>query len=50
VAALRPAAIAIHDNGHVLRKAARIELLKQPRFITRSGLEEIGGFHGDCYR
>ncbi len=34
MAALRPAAVAVHDDGNMARQAARVKLFQQARLIT----------------
>ena len=46
VAALRPAAIAVHDDGEMLRQPLQIELFEKRNFLPIAGFQEIGWFHG----
>jgi len=45
MAALGPAPVAVHDDGHVLRKALQIEIFEEARFFAVGGLQEFGCFH-----
>ena len=45
MAALRPAAIAIHDDGKMLRKPLRIDLFEIARFFAGQILQEFVCFH-----
>ena len=42
---LRPAAVAIHDDGDVARQTARIELREQARLFAGRRFGEFRGFH-----
>ena len=43
--ALRPAAVAIHDDGEVLRQALGIEFLEIFRFFAVRVLQKFASFH-----
>jgi hypothetical protein len=45
MAALRPAAVAIHDDGQVLRQAPGVEFLEIFRFFAVRVLQEFFNFH-----
>jgi hypothetical protein len=41
----RPAPIAVHDDGDVLREAIRIKLTEQPLLIATGWFERVRYFH-----
>jgi hypothetical protein len=41
VAALRPAAISVHDDGNMLREAVRIQIEEQALFFQVRGFERF---------
>ena len=44
-----PAAIAIHDDGHMMRQALAVELFQQLCFLAAGRLPEVGVFHGAIF-
>jgi hypothetical protein len=45
MAALRPPAIAVHDDGEVLRKAFEIQFSEKLRFLAIGRFKKFAGFH-----
>jgi hypothetical protein len=45
VAFLRPASVAVHNDGDVLRQTPRIQLIEQARFFTIFGFEQLRRLH-----
>ena len=45
MAPLRPAAVAIHDDGEMLRKRAGIQFFEKLRFLAVAGFRSSAGFH-----
>ena len=45
VAALRPAAVAVHDDGEVLGQALQVNFIEKLRFGAVGGFEKFAGFH-----
>ena len=45
VAALRPAAVSIHDHSNMLREPVRIQFMEQPVFFEARGFERFRYFH-----
>ena len=45
VAPLRPAAVAVHDDGDMLREAPRVELLEEARLLAACRLEQVRRLH-----
>ena len=43
--ALRPAAVAVHDDGEVLGEALEIKFIEKLRFFAVGGFEKFAGFH-----
>jgi hypothetical protein len=43
--ALGPAAVAVHDDGHVAGQAQKIDLIEQARFLATAGGKEFRRFH-----
>ena len=45
VAALRPAAVAVHDDGDVLGQALAVDLLQQSSFFLAGRFQLLRGLH-----
>ena len=45
MAVLRPASVAIHDDGEVLGKAFGVDLFEKRRILTVGRLQELASFH-----
>jgi hypothetical protein len=43
--ALSPAAVAVHDDGNVLRKAFQINFIERGCFLGIRRLQQFSGFH-----
>ena len=45
MAALGPAAVAVHDDGEVLGEALEVKFIEKVRFLAVGGFEKFAGFH-----
>src|SRR5215470_13579818 len=45
---LRPAAVAVHDHGHVLGQAFDVEFREKVVFLAIGRLQKLADFHREC--